>query len=99
MIIMDLKVKSIEQEVEAVLDSYPENYKNAFMLPDLRQKLISYVYHKTPGSYLVIKWDNKRRLIKQYFALKSQELFLQIEAHIHNGIKQIFEENIHLYYD
>ena len=90
--IIDLKLKIIEEEIENVLEQYSDpTYKNAFAIPEWRQKLLGYLLRKVPGSYLVIE-DTQKLLIKRHFSNHSIELRLQLETHIYNGINQIYLE-------
>ena len=91
--IIDFKLKFVETEIEIAFRYYPENYKKILAIPELRQKLISYVYPNISGTCLVIEWENKRLPIKENFAFNSQELGLKIEAFVYQGIEKIFEEN------
>jgi hypothetical protein len=53
--ILDLKLQWIEEEISFALDNYSEeSYRQSFAIPELRQKLISYLMNEIPGSCLLI---------------------------------------------
>ena len=92
--ILDLKLQWIEEEISFTLDNYSEEYyRQAFAIPELRQKLISYLIDGIPGSCLLIVRDDESLPIKQNFSFNSQESYLTLEILIHEGIQKIYEEN------
>lgn len=91
--LVNLKLKVIEEEIENALEHYSGNlYKNAFAIPELRQKLIVHVSKEIPGYCLVLEHTEKR-LIKRHFSYRSLELRLQLENYIHQGMYQIIQEH------
>lgn len=87
------KLKLIEEEIENLLDVYPEKfYQATFTIPDLHQKLVLYVMNNLPDLYRLID-KGTALLIKNRFPYHSLELRLQVEDYINAGIADILAEN------
>ncbi len=91
--IVNLALPMIVEAVEDVLDTYAYHpYQQAFSIPDLRQKLISYVLTRIPGLYAVIE-DTATCTPDPSSLGFSVESCKEIKPLIHQGIQQIVEEN------
>lgn len=91
--IINLALPVVVQEVENVLDTYPNHpYQQAFSAPDLRQKLISYVLCRIPSCYAVVE-NSQQPVIDRKSLCFSLEQDLQVEALIRRGIQQIVQED------
>lgn len=91
--IVNLTIPMVVSKLEGILDTYPYHpYHQAFSIPELRQKLLSYVMSRIPGQYTVVEEsevpiENLRSLC---CSLEQQQ---QIEQLIHQGIRKIFQED------
>lgn len=89
--IVNLTEPIVVQEIEEVLSKYPDRpYQRAFAIPDLRQKLIVYVMTRSRVAYAVVESETN---VDSRVYCPSIEERLQIEALIHQGVQQIFQED------
>ncbi|NJL36401.1 MAG: late competence development ComFB family protein [Leptolyngbyaceae cyanobacterium RM2_2_4] len=92
--IVNLTLPVVIEEAEDVLDSYPYHpYQQAFSIPDLRKKLISYVLCRVPGVYTVVEEDDQAMMNPKSLC-NSLEQRIQIENLIRQGIEHILRENM-----
>lgn len=93
---LDSAVKLINEEINQVLEIYPEDpYKRVFTIPELRQKLIDYVMKGIQGNYP--SDQNRQPLdLKSKLPYRSLELRLRIENYIHWGVEYIFQSHVEL---
>lgn len=90
--IINLTLQVVIQEIENVFDDYFHHpARQAFAIPELRQKLIAYVLNRIRSRYIVIE-DEQDVAISHKFPC-SQEQRLHIEAVIKSGIQHILQEN------
>lgn len=91
--IVDLGLQLVNEEIDNVLDIYPDqNCKKAFANPELRQKLIDYVMGGIPEAYIYDQ-DTPKETVKDKFPYRSLELRLRVEKYVHWGIDYIMETN------
>ena len=90
--IINLTLQVVIQEIENVFDDYfYHHYRQAFAIPELRQKLIAYVLNRIRSRYAVIEDDQDVAI--NHKAVCSQEQRLHIEAVIQCGIQHVLQEN------
>jgi len=89
--IVNLTLSRVIEEVESVLDTYPDHpYQQAFAIPDLRQKLLAYILSRTRNLYAVVeKGAEPQAAPKCLYPLEHQ---LNIETLIRQGIHHILQE-------
>ncbi len=87
-----LNLQFVIKEAEDILQEYPEYpYQAAFAIPELRQKLITYVLNLF-NNYRVI--ENARQPLKiTNYLYPSLEQRLRIEVLIRGGILHLLREN------
>lgn len=91
--IVNLALSVVIREIEDVLDLYPYHpYQQAVSIPELRQRLISYVLSRIPGHYAVVD-DGLELAIDTTSLYTSTGERLQIESLIHQGIERILQED------
>ncbi|MDX2217092.1 MAG: hypothetical protein SFY66_27745 [Oculatellaceae cyanobacterium bins.114] len=91
--IVNLALSVVIKEIEDALDSYPYHpYQQTFSVPEMRQRLISYVLSRVPGHYTVVD-DSEEVFIDTASLCTSTTEKLQIEALIHTGIERILQED------
>ncbi|MGF1495672.1 MAG: late competence development ComFB family protein [Elainellaceae cyanobacterium] len=89
--ICNLVLPIVEEEIEEMLEAYPHHpYRQAFAIPDLRQKLVCYVLSRTPGLYAVVDDQSSTAPPRSRCPLSQQ---MQIEALIRQGIQHILASN------
>lgn len=92
--IINLTLPVVIEETEDILDSYPYHpYQQAFSIPDMRKKLVSYVLCRVPGVYAVVE-EADRASIDPKSLCNSLEQRIRIENLIRQGIEQIVQENM-----
>jgi hypothetical protein len=91
--IINLATSIVIKEAEIILDTYPDHpYQQAFSIPELRQKLVSYVLCRVPGLYTVVD-ESEECIINSSASCCSEEQRRHITTLIHQGIRYIFQEN------
>lgn len=90
--IVNLTWEVVTQEIEDVLEAYPEYpYQAAFAIPELRQKLVAYVLSRVSNDYTVMD-DQEEQPSRSQHAYLSLKERLHIEVLIRAGIHQILRE-------
>jgi hypothetical protein len=91
--IVNLTLSIVVREIEEILDTYPGHpYQQAFAIPDLRQKLISYVLSRIPGHYTVVDDIDGNSISVESLYHSSQEKN-HVVALIHQGVQHILQED------
>lgn len=91
--IVNLAMPAVIEETEDILGTYPHHpYQQAFSIPDMRQRLISYVLTRMPGVYTVVE-DAEECLINHKSLCGALEHREEIQNLIHQGIQRILKEN------
>lgn len=87
-----LNLQFVIEEVEDILQEYPEYpYQAAFAIPELRQKLITYVLSLSNNHRVI---ENARQPLKiTNYLYPSLEQRLPIEVLIRGGILHLLREN------
>lgn len=94
--IVDLGLRLVNEEIDTALELYPdETYKEAFAIPELRQRLIDYVMAGIPEAYIC----NPNTPNRAKFPYHSLELRLRVEQYVHWGIEYIRETHADLWKD
>lgn len=92
-ITIDLTLPVILQEIDYVLEDYPEYpYQVAFSLEKLRQKLIAYVLSQVPNRYTVVENTQEPRPDSNCLHLPLPQR-LHIGMVIRGGILHLLREN------
>ncbi|MDF0556715.1 hypothetical protein [Kamptonema sp. UHCC 0994] len=80
------------EEIENVLEESPNcPYRAAFIIPELREKLIDYVLSKIPHYYTIESSKSSIKQLRPPFRLLEQRL--QLENLIRKGIFELIREN------
>ncbi|MEB3336153.1 MAG: hypothetical protein VKJ46_01735 [Leptolyngbyaceae bacterium] len=91
--IVNVTVSAIATEVETVLETYPDHpYQQAFAIPELRQKLITYVLNRIPSNYVVT--EQRQELLVSLTPLpdaSAEEICPP--ALVHQGIQQVLRDS------
>lgn len=88
---INLTNQLVVEEIEDVLDTYSHHpYQQAFSIPDLRQKLITYVLSQVHNLYTV---NEDGELLDSRLYSSSLAQRLHIEPLIRQGIIHILQEN------
>lgn len=92
--IVNLALPVVAEEIDKVLQSYPENsYRAAFSRPDLHQKLTAYVLNRIPGVYAVqeeaIAVCQNSSCLAEVVGRRSEITLL-----IHRGIRWLYQEHL-----
>ncbi|MBD2459833.1 hypothetical protein H6G89_02140 [Oscillatoria sp. FACHB-1407] len=91
--IVNLALSVVVREIEDTLETYPYHpYQQAFSIPEVRQRLISYVLSRIPGHYAVID-DPEETAIDTACLYTCTEEKLHIESLIQHGIERILQED------
>lgn len=94
--LINLTLPVIIQEIEYVLEEYPEHpYQAAFSLPDLRQKLLAQVLSQVPNCHIVERTQEVAGNAKVRHLSLLQER-LRMEMIIRGSILHILHENADL---
>ena len=89
----NLTLPIVTQEIEDVLEEYPEHpYQSAFLMPELRQQLIAYVLSQMPNRYEVkgIEKSSNNAQARHSSFLQQR---LRMGMIIRGGILHILREN------
>ncbi|HEY9622326.1 MAG TPA: hypothetical protein V6C78_18355 [Crinalium sp.] len=91
--IVNLALSIVLDKIETILETYPSHpYQQAFSIPDLRQKLVSYVLSRIPCHYTVIDDLGTAEVdLKNLYC--STEEDMHIETIIRQGIEHILQED------
>lgn len=93
--IVNLSLPLVMQEAEAVLETYPHHpYRQAFSIPDMRQKLICYVLSRMPGLYTVVEETERSLMNTTSMCSSLDDRKCQIETLIRQGIPSILNEHL-----
>jgi hypothetical protein len=92
--IVNLSMPLVIQEAENILETYPHHpYRQAFSIPDVRQKLICYVLSRMPGLYTVMDDADQQCANPQSLCSSLDHQRLQIGKLIRQGIQTILNED------
>lgn len=92
-IIINLTQHSILQEIERVLEQYPDHpYQQAFSHPDRRQDLLVWVLNRVPNVFKTIE-DSQAAIVDLNNAPYCRDQQSCIEFVIRQGIQEILAQN------
>jgi hypothetical protein len=91
--IINLALSAVMDKVESILDTYPSHpYQQAFSIPDLRQKLVSYVLSRIPCHYTVIDDIGDSTIdLKSLYCSTAEDVHM--DTIIRQGIDHILQSN------
>jgi hypothetical protein len=91
--LVNLTLPLVIQEIEDVLDEYPEHpYQAAFSIHEFRQKLIAHILSQVPNQYMVVgEQAPARKPAPRHSSLLAERLHL--ETIVRGGILHILREN------
>lgn len=90
--LVNLTLPAVLQEIEYVLEEYPEHpYQAAFLLPELHQRLVAHILSNVPNYYIVQGVQEPFDQSK-YPSLPIQER-LQMELVVRASILHVLREN------
>ncbi|MBW4647104.1 MAG: DUF1816 domain-containing protein [Kastovskya adunca ATA6-11-RM4] len=90
---LDLILPIINEEIENVLETYPDHFcQSFFAIPQWYGKLVTYVLPKIPRVGIVIENPSKS-LAPQKIPTSSLEFRLDVESWVRSGIQLICQEN------
>lgn len=91
--IINLVISVITDETESILDTYPDHpYQQAFSIPEMRKRLVSYVLSHVPGIYTVVE-DVGNSGVGPNMLYLSEEQRTYIQSLIHRGIQHVLDEH------
>jgi len=91
--IVNVTASAIATEVETVLETYPNHpYQQAFAIPELRQKLITYVLNRIPSNYVVTEQHQESLVSLEPLPDFSAEEICP-PALVHQGIRQVLRDS------
>ena len=91
--LINLTLPVVIQEIEDVLDEYPEHpYQLAFSLPELHQRLVAYVLSQVPNHHVVEGIQETPVKPRVHHSTVLQER-LRMEMIIRGGILHLLSEN------
>ncbi|HEY9762030.1 MAG TPA: hypothetical protein V6D07_05865 [Trichocoleus sp.] len=87
--IVNLALPVVTEKINTILQTYPwYSHQQAFISPDLRQKLTAYVLSRMPGLY--VSMDNSSACsLESPVNCYSQEQHREIDQLIHQGIEHL----------
>jgi hypothetical protein len=91
--IVNVTASAIATEVETVLETYPDHpYQQAFAIPELRQKLITYVLNRIPSNYVVTE-HSQESLVSLESLPDSLVGEVCPPTLVHQGIRQVLRDS------
>ncbi|MGG6265980.1 hypothetical protein ACQ4M3_18115 [Leptolyngbya sp. AN03gr2] len=89
--IINVTQHSVEQEIERILDRYPNHpYQHAFAHPDLHQELLVWVLNRVPSLFMAIE---ESETVHPDYAPHCSDQQSCLEYVIRHGIQEILNQN------
>lgn len=92
-IVINITHHSILQEIERVLELYPDHpYQQAFAQPDRHQELLAWVLNRVPNVFTTVE-DTEEAIVHPIYTPYCNDQQSCIEFVIRQGIQEILSQN------